>query len=613
MITHRNSVPKVLLVSSDPLLSEQFRQTLSSNKPRTALDNMERALFARAAQDRPAFGFECAPAAVDAVEKVRQAPANDPFAIVVIDECEGRNQLIRDLRNADENIRLVICSQSGERRWDVDSEVAVLAKPINPEELIDLTVAQAERWLVHRERTELEKIVNERTAELKHAALHDMLTGLPNRMLFNDRLETAVKRAKRDSAYRFAVLFVDCDRFKLVNDSLGHRAGDLLLLEIAERLKGAVRDVDTITPLEEPVAARLGGDEFAIVLDNLHGDADAARVAARLLNALSKPYLLEGREVHSSVSIGITTSSLAYKDAEVMIRDADTAMYRAKAMGGSRFVLFDEKMHEEAVIRLTLENDLRRAIERGQLRVHYQPIIAMRSRELMGFEALARWHHPQLGWIPPERFIPLAEETGAIMTIGVWILEAACEQLARWQKDNPALSSMSMSVNVSRRQLNSQTLVTDVQRILSDTGITPRNLKLEITESAIMDDPEAAVKVLKQIQQLGVQLHMDDFGSGFSSLSCLHSFPLDGLKIDREFVDGVPTRPNHAAVVRSVVSLAHNLRVPLVAEGIETQEQIAALEAMGCDQAQGYLFSKPMDAENATQFIAAQTAATNAA
>jgi diguanylate cyclase (GGDEF)-like protein len=617
------SIPKILLLDGSETVHDQFKKALYSDRTETAVDNLERALFSQSSQHHPTFHLDCVTLDADAIDTLRLAVStNERYAVAFVDTTPpGAMHTIRELLKIDDALQIVLCTAlpreaAEETVSDLRAvdRIMILHRPIDSSELRRLAISVTDHWLVHRQRNELDKIVEERTSELRRAALHDMLTGLPNRLLFHDRLETAVRRGKRDSGYRFAVLFVDCDRFKLVNDSLGHRAGDLLLLQIAERLKGAVRDVDTITcPLEEPVAARLGGDEFAILLDNIHSDADAARVAQRILTALSKPYLLDGREVHSTVSIGITTSSLPYKEAEDMIRDADTAMYRAKAAGGSSFVLFDEKMHEEAVIRLTLENDLRRAIERGQITLHYQPIMAMRSRHLMGFEALARWNHPTLGWIPPEKFIPLAEETGAIIPIGIWILEQACKQLAQWQRATSALLNLTMSVNVSRRQLTTADLFTEVKRILASTLITPRNLKLEITESAIMNDPDAAIRVLTQIQQLGVQLHMDDFGSGFSSLSCLQSFPLDGLKIDREFVDGVPTHPNRAAVIRSVISLAHNLRVPLVAEGIETLEQINALEAMGCDQAQGYLFAKPMDADAATAFITKQTISTTAA
>ncbi len=560
----------------------------------------------------------------DGLAKLSEAiERGEPYAVAFIDVADigdGRS-VVHSLSRIDENLQIVLCTPSrtpetteASEEFESVAHVAILSRPLDATVVRQLALALMDKWLARQQRNDLEQLIARRTEELKRAALHDMLTGLPNRLLFNDRLDTAIRRARRDPYYRVAVLFVDCDRFKIINDSLGHRIGDMLLLQIAERLKGAVREVDTVTrPVDEPVAARLGGDEFAILLENLKADADAARVASRLLDALSKPYSLDEREVHSTVSIGMTTSFLGYSSAEDMIRDADTAMHRAKSMGGSSFVLFDEKMHHEAVVRLTIENDLHRAIERGQLSVHYQPIMVMRTRELTGFEALARWEHPTLGWIPPETFIPLAEQTGSILSIGIWVLENACRQLAQWQSSNASLSHLTMSVNVSRRQLVSEDLVAQVRRILRETCVNPRNLKLEITESAVMDDPDAAVLVLREIQQLGVQLHMDDFGSGFSSLSCLQNFPLDGLKIDREFVDAVPSRPNHAAIVRSVVSLAHNLRVPLVAEGIETPEQIAALEAMGCDHAQGYLFARPMDPQAATAFIAQHLSKSNAA
>ena len=607
-----NSTARILVIDDNLAAQLHFRNAL----------NPESSSGASAAPRRQTFALDFAVTAQEAVEMLQRALVErNPYALAFVDlqaSVSDATQTVGELAKLDTDLQIIICTECSAEQvspeLDANDRIMVLRKPVDSAELQRLTMTVADKWAVNRQRNELEKMVQERTAELKRAALHDMLTGLPNRLLFNDRLENAMRRGKRDSAYRFAVLFVDCDRFKVINDSLGHRAGDMLLLQIAERLKGAVRDVDTVTrPLGEPVAARLGGDEFAIMLDRINGDADAARVASRLLAELSRPYHLDGREVHSSVSIGITTNSVSYESAEDMVRDADTAMHLAKSGGGNAFILFDAKMHEEAVIRLTLESDLRRAIERGQLAVHYQPIIAMRTRHLMGFEALARWNHPVLGAIAPEKFIPIAEETGTIIPLGVWVLEQACAQLASWQRAHPTLSHLTMSVNVSRRQLAWPELIGEIQRILRQTFIDPRNLKLEITESAVMDDPETAIRVLTQIQQVGVKLHMDDFGSGFSSLSCLRNFPLDGLKIDREFVDGVSTGHNQAAIVKSVVSLAHNLKVPLVAEGIETPEQIAALEAMGCDQAQGYLFAKPMDPQAASDFIAKQASAINAA
>jgi predicted signal transduction protein with EAL and GGDEF domain len=384
---------------------------------------------------------------------------------------------------------------------------------------------------------------------------------------------------------------------------------------MAQRLQQAVREADLVAHAndEQPLAARLGGDEFAILLDGIKADADAARVAERLLKALENPYLIEGHEVHSTASIGITTNSLGYNSPEEMIRDADTAMYRAKSHGGSRFVMFDQAMHNNAVERLELENDLRHAVERGQICLFYQPIVNMRTRQLAGFEALARWNHAKRGLIGPTEFISLAEETGIIVPLGIWILEQACKQLAEWQQNHPEIATITMSVNLSRKQLAMPDLLPRIRQILADTGVNPRFLKLEITESTMMQDADAALAVLKQIQAMNIQLHMDDFGTGYSSLSCLQQFPLDGLKIDRQFVSGIATRADHAAVLRAIVQLAHNLKIPLVAEGIETLDQIKVLDSLGCDQAQGFFFARPMDTESATKFIKEQNTKTDAA
>jgi diguanylate cyclase (GGDEF)-like protein/PAS domain S-box-containing protein len=432
---------------------------------------------------------------------------------------------------------------------------------------------------------------------LRYDAFHDALTELANRALFMDRLGQLVRHAVRQEQYLFAVLFLDLDRFKLINDSLGHAAGDQLLWAMARRLEACLRPRDTV--------ARLGGDEFAVLLDDLGDVSDATRVAERIQQELTLPFGLEGQEVYTSVSIGIALSASGYERAEDLLRDADIAMYRAKAQGKSRYEVFDRAMHTRAVRLLRLETDLRRAIERGQLALHYQPIVALADGRLRGFEALVRWHHPQRGLVSPAEFIPLAEETKLILPIGEWVLGEACRRLAEWQARFPCDQPLSVSVNLSARQFEQPGLIEQVGRALAETGLDARALKLEITESVLMESPDTAAALLQQLRELGAALHLDDFGTGYSSLSYLHRFPIDGLKIDRSFVSQMAGGGKSLELVRSIIALARNLGLGVVAEGIETAEQAAQLRALDCEQGQGYLFSKPVESGAAGELIAA--------
>jgi diguanylate cyclase (GGDEF)-like protein/PAS domain S-box-containing protein len=439
-----------------------------------------------------------------------------------------------------------------------------------------------------------------------HAALHDKLTGLPNRALMQDRLTRAIERRKRSPDYHFALLFLDFDRFKIINDSLGHEVGDDLLKEIAGRLSGAMRTTDSISSADSSTTARLGGDEFVILADNLNDPRDAAIVAERLLNALSEPYELRGHSINSTVSIGITTSDAGYERSEDMLRDADTAMYHAKAAGKARFAMFDRKMHQEIVARLSLENDLRHAIDRRELVLHYQPIVSLSTNSLYGFEALIRWNHPVRGMVSPADFIPCCEETGVIIPIGYWALDEACHQMREWRDHHPQAADFSMSVNLSAKQLLAPGLVAKVGQIVAESGIDPASIILEITETVMIKSAEICIPVLEQLRRLGVRLHMDDFGTGYSSLSCLHRFPLNGLKIDRSFVKTMTERRDYAAIVNAIIALGRNLGIMLIAEGLETADQVVMLQAMDCDLGQGYFFSRPVNAAAAEEFIQKQ-------
>jgi diguanylate cyclase (GGDEF)-like protein/PAS domain S-box-containing protein len=433
--------------------------------------------------------------------------------------------------------------------------------------------------------------------QLERQAFYDRLTELPNRALFMNRLQHLFQRARRVEAnLLFAVIYLDIDRFKGVNDSFGHQAGDELLIEVARRLERCVRPSDTL--------ARLGGDEFTILLEDIASEIDATRIADRIQKELSVPFTVHGQEVFSSASVGIALSSSRYQRPEDMLRDADIAMYRAKSGGRSRHQVFDVDMHKRAVSLLRLETDLRRAIERRELVPYYQPIIDLETRTLRGFEALARWRHPTRGLIMPDVFIPVAEETGLIGPIGEFMLSEACRQMRQWQRQYVRTPPLSISVNVSTRQLAQGDVPEQVRRVLEETGLDPASLTLEITESALMQNLKAGAAVIGQLHEMAVRLHIDDFGTGYSSLAYLQSFPVHTLKVDRSFVSRMEDAPNQAEIVRAIVSLAQNLGMEVTAEGVETDAQADALQLLRCTSAQGFLFSRPVPAEEAERLIA---------
>ncbi len=441
---------------------------------------------------------------------------------------------------------------------------------------------------VYRMAGSLTDITEQKEAEqqLIYTALHDGLTGLPNRALFMDRLKRSLERARLRPDYLFAVVFLDLDRFKVVNDSLGHPIGDQLLVAIARRLEISLRPGDMV--------ARLGGDEFAIILDHLKNVDDATQAAERIQKELSVPFNLSGHEVFASASIGIVLSLTPDDLPEDFLRNADTAMYRAKDHGRGCFELFDKGMHARAVAQSQLENDLRRALTRDEFELHYQPIISLKNWRIMGFEALLRWRHPQQGFISPLKFIPVAEETGIISSIGEWALRQACQQLRVWQDHFPSDPPLCMSVNLSGRQFTQPGLIKMINQILTETGIQASSLKIEITESAIIENIDSATAILKQLRALGIKISLDDFGTGYSSLSYLHRFPIDTLKIDRSFVTRM-NLPKNSEIIRTIVTLASNLGMDVIAEGVETREQVIQLTGMNCEYVQGYLLSKPID------------------
>src|SRR5581483_6689934 len=447
---------------------------------------------------------------------------------------------------------------------------------------------------------------------LEHRALHDSLTDLPNRALFLDRLQHSLIRARRHTDYTFVVLFIDIDGFKVLNDSLGHSAGDELLIQFAKRLQSCFRETDTIArsaslleskPADESLA-RLGGDEFTALLDDVRELSYVIRAARRILERIAQPFNIGGQEIVISASIGIAASSISYADAEAVLRDAEIAMYRAKQAGKARCEVFDPAMHSSAVRRLKLETDLRRGIDQGELLVYYQPIIALDSGKIVGFEALSRWKTLQ-GMISPADFIPIADETGLILPINRALMTESFECLLAWQSKLQCTPPLTMSLNITPRQFAHPELAKELGVILKQTGVRPSCVHLEITETIAMGDSDHAFTVLSDLKALGVRLSIDDFGTGYSSLSRLPRYPIDALKIDRVFISQKSTDNDNHEIVRLIINLAHSLGLKVVAEGTDTPEHISELKRLGCEMAQGFLYSPPVDNARAFELLMA--------
>ena len=431
--------------------------------------------------------------------------------------------------------------------------------------------------------------------QLLHDALHDALTGLPNRALFMDRLQQQLKRSQNKSSYLFAVLFLDLDRFKVVNDSVGHLIGDKLLIEIARRLEKSIAPTDTV--------ARLGGDEFTILLENISSKLEATLVAESIYQTLSFPFQIEGYELFTTASIGIALSSVGYEKPEEIMRDADLTMYSAKEQGKARYEVFDNSLRDRALQRLELETDLRRAIERQEFEVYYQPITSLKLGTLSGFEALVRWNHPIKGRIQPGDFIPICEETGLIIPLSNWLLKDACRTTREWQLKYPEHPAIRMSINLSGQQFRESQLIEKVESVLEETGLEGKSLKLEITESTLIDNLEQVTDIILHLRTKEIQFSIDDFGTGYSSLSYLHRFPVDTIKIDRSFISQMQADDN-SAIVKAIVTLAHMLNMDVIAEGIETTSQLAQLRLLQCEYGQGFFFSKPLSKSEAEALIA---------
>ncbi len=629
-----NNNNRILVIDDNPDIHADFQKILApSVAHNNELDALEQQMLGESSgsTDTDCFELSHAHQGQDGVELLRKAnQADRPFVAVFVDMRmpPGWDGLktIEHIRRIDNDTTIVICTAFSDHSWEVIArrvqaldKLLILKKPFDPVELQAFSRALRERWgllqqsrlhtdeleqLVAQRTRELEaerskdklrleelaQMVAQRTGELRKLALNDKLTGLPNRVHFYDHLMEAISHRERDAHHHFAVMFIDIDHFKVINDSLGHEYGDRLLRIISHRLNLVIQSsgMQPGGAAALAMAARLGGDEFCILMQGFDDEKTVLETAQNVLDQLSMPYDLGGRQVSSSASIGITLSRFGYHTAEDVLHDADTAMYASKARNRGRLMVFDPSMHELAVRRLILENDLRNALDRDELRLWYQPIVSLETRNPVGAEALLRWQHPQYGMLSPADFIPLAEETNLIVPIGAWVFEQACRQLV-------VFSELTyISVNVSRRQLVETDLPDVFQKILARVGVDPRRVVVEITETALIHDPDSAQKCIARLRALGLRVFLDDFGCGLSSLGSLRHFALDGLKLDRSFLDQHVFSKRSAAIVHSVVTLSQDMDMQLVVEGVETLEQVALLQSLQCDFAQGYLFSRPV-------------------
>jgi diguanylate cyclase len=602
---------RILVIDDNVSIHEDFRKILCGGLTSVAtLSQAERLLFgdAEAAAAGPAYQIDCVSQGQHGLQRVERAVADgQPFAVAFVDMrmppgWDGLETIER-LWKADSELQIVICSAHSDYDWgDVVDRVGhsdkllILKKPFEPIEVLQCASAMTRKWqherTLQRHVESLERTITARTErleaanrQLRHLATHDALTGLPNRILLDDRLAQAIAHAGREQQ-QFAVLVLDLDRFKLINDSLGHRAGDALLREVGQRLTAAVRGIDTV--------ARIGGDEFVLVLNPIASQAEAEEVGQRIIAGLQQPLRLSGIDVRTSPSIGVALYPRDATSGETLIARADAAMYCAKQRGRGSLQCFASGMDATTRERVKLESDLHTALALGQFELYYQPKADTTTGKAHSAEALIRWRHPQHGLILPDEFIPAAEESGLINSIGEWVLREACRKCKEWQLDGLPLQRV--AVNVAASQFRHGNLLEVIRRALDDAGLEARHLELELTESAVMINPEESAEILEHLSRMGVLVSVDDFGTGYSSISYLRRFPIDKLKIDRGFVKDLMTRKEDASIVRAIISLAHGLRLKVIAEGVETAEQLQFLQNLGCDQYQGYHFSPPLPA-----------------
>ena len=597
---------RILVIDDNRAIHDDFRKILTrAEDSEAALAAAERAIFGESDSvvARPTFEVDSAMQGKDGVECIRDAlAAGRPYAVAFVDMrmppgWDGL-QTIEKIWTVDADVQVVICSAHSDYDWtEVVSRLGhadkllIIKKPFEPIEVLQCASALTRKWqnerIVRRQVDILEQVVSARTEgleaankQLRHLATHDVLTGLPNRVLLDDRLTQAIVHSQRNGEL-LALLMVDLDRFKLVNDSLGHRAGDELLQETARRLSGVARAIDTI--------ARIGGDEFVMIMNPIATREDAELLAQRVIEALKPTMRIAGVDIHTSPSIGIAFYPADGTTMEALIAHADAAMYSAKQRGRNNAQCYSPGMDTQSHDKVLLQSDLHEALALNQFELAYQPKVDVKSGAVHSVEALIRWRHPQRGLISPNDFIPLAEDCGLIGPIGQWVVNEACRQAKAWQR--AGLPAVRVAVNLSASQFRQKNLLATIRQALNEAQLDPTYLEVELTESAVMTDPEESVTILEQLSKMGVLVSVDDFGTGYSSMSYLRRFPIDKLKIDRGFISEIMTRPDDASIVRAIVSLAHSLRLKVVAEGVETGDQLDFLKSLGCDQYQGFHYS----------------------
>jgi diguanylate cyclase (GGDEF)-like protein len=610
---------RILVTDDNAAIHEDFRKILAAEATaETDLCVAESLLFGDAPEPpapRTAYALDFALQGQQAVNSVELARADgQPYALAFVDMrmppgWDGLETIER-LWAKDPDVQVVICSAHSDYDWmDVverlghSDKLLILKKPFEPIEVLQCASALSRKWQHERALRahveSLEQVIATRTEhleaanrQLRHLATHDALTGLPNRVLLDDRLAQASAHAARDRQ-SFAVLMVDLDRFKVINDSLGHRSGDTVLHEVGRRLNSLVPSTDTV--------ARVGGDEFVLIVGPTATRADAEIIAKRANEVLSAPIRLGGVDLHVSASIGIASYPADGSSAEVLLVHADAAMYCAKQRGRNNYLCFDSTMDALTLEHVSLESELHEAVKLQQFELYYQPKADTATGDVRSAEALIRWNHPKRGLIQPVQFIPLAEKCGLIHDIGAWVLREACRQCAAWQR--AGVPSLRIAVNVAALQFRRGDLLEQVRGALDQAQLEPQFLEIELTESVVMSDPEESAAILEQLSRMGVLVSVDDFGTGYSSMSYLQRFPIDKLKIDQGFIKELMTRPDDAAIVKAIISLAHGLRLKVVAEGVETCEQLTLLQSLGCDQYQGFLFSPPLPAAEFAQLV----------
>lgn len=610
-LTHR-----VLVIDDNPAIHQDYRKILvADGKAQTS--EAEAGLFGEQQPDtaRPQFHMDSAMQGQDGVELARAALAEGrPYSVAFVDMrmppgWDGL-ETVEHLWEIDPDVQVVICSAYTDYDWlellarlGHSDKLIFVKKPFEPIEILQCASALSQKWqnaraLKHHVES-LERVVTDRTSgleaanrQLRHLASHDVLTGLPNRLLLDDRIGQAIAHSQRHS-HEFAVLVIDLDRFKLINDSLGHRAGDELLREVALRLKSAVRAVDT--------TARVGGDEFVVLLDGPLTQAEAVEIGTRAIKVMEPSLRLLGIDVHISASIGLAVYPRDGETVDTLLARADAAMYSAKERGRNNLQCYAEGMSTMTQDRVKFESELHKALRSGQFELHYQPKVDTATGVVNSAEALIRWRHPQRGLVPPNEFISIADECGLLDAIGEWVLFEACRQAKAWQSEG--LPSVRVAVNLAPSQFRLTNLVDQIRRALDATGLNPQLLEVELTETAVMSDAEESIQILETISRMGVLVSVDDFGTGYSSMSYLRRFPIDKLKIDRCFVDQMIHRPEDASIVQAIISLAHSLHLKVIAEGVETPEQLALLSKLGCDQYQGYHCSPALEPTKFFAFV----------